>query len=113
MQPYENALAERMNRTLKEEFLQYYYFNHEQANKAVARAIKLYNNFRPHLSLDYLTPDQVYYDSEMKRLANPSQLTFSPTPSLLIRGHKNSKLLATPLCYSLVCAVKKVSIFHN
>ena len=79
--PYENALAERMNRTLKEEFLQYYiYTNYDQAKEAVTRAIKLYNSFRSHLSLDYLTPDQIYYDSEMQRQANPAQLTLFKSP---------------------------------
>ena len=85
--PYENALAERMNRTLKEEFLQYdIYMNHDQAKQSVARAIKLYNSYRPHMSLDYLTPDQVYYDLEMQRLANPAQLTLFTSPKSTDKG---------------------------
>lgn len=59
--PYENAVAERLHRTLKEEFLQYYtYFTHEEAKIAVGRAIKIYNEERPHLSLNYLTPAEAY-----------------------------------------------------
>lgn len=80
--PYENAIAERLHRTLKQEFLQYYtYLNYDQAKEAVARAITLYNRIRPHLSLDYLTPDQMYFDSAEQRKANPQQLElklFSP-----------------------------------
>ena len=58
--PYENALAERIHRTLKEEFLQYYdHFDYDSAVPAVARAIRMYNERRPHLSLDYATPSSV------------------------------------------------------
>ena len=79
--PYENALAERLNRTIKEEFLQYYtFFNLEQAKEAVARAVKMYNRERPHLSLEYNTPNQMYYDADMQRLANPRQLTLFTSP---------------------------------
>jgi len=66
--PYENALAERMNRTLKEEFLQYYhYFNYQEAKEAIAKAVGLYNNLRPHLSLNYQTPSKVYEAAATKR----------------------------------------------
>jgi len=59
--PYENALAERMNRTLKEEFLQYYFYsNLEEAEKVVSRSVRLYNQLRPHLSLKYDTPAKVH-----------------------------------------------------
>lgn len=59
--PYENALAERMNRTLKEEFLDYYFYpGHEKAVSAVEKAIHLYNHRRPHLSLSYRTPASVH-----------------------------------------------------
>lgn len=59
--PYENAVAERVNGILKEEFMLSKTFNTtEIANKAVEEAIYIYNNLRPHLSLDYLTPEQKY-----------------------------------------------------
>lgn len=59
--PYENALAERMNRTLKEEFLQYYlYSNLKEATEVISRSIRLYNRLRPHLSLDYETPEKIH-----------------------------------------------------
>ena len=70
--PYENALAERMHRTLKEEFLQYrHYFNHAQAVEAVEWAVRMYNNWRPHLSLGYKTPVAVYAAAAQRHL--PSQ----------------------------------------
>lgn len=59
--PYENALAERMNRTLKEEFgLGKILVSKKQANLLVNEAVNLYNNYRPHLSLKMKTPQSVY-----------------------------------------------------
>ena len=59
--PYDNALAERMNRIIKEEFLENQGFpNHQQAYTAVEKAIQIYNSQYPHGSLDYRTPNQVH-----------------------------------------------------
>lgn len=56
--PYENALAERMNRTIKEEFcLDRTMKNRQQVYDTIKEAVKLYNGLRPHLSLNYFTPD--------------------------------------------------------
>lgn len=57
----QNAMAERMNGILKQE----YYLNHEfpslqQASKAVGEAVHLYNTRRPHRSLRLRTPEQVH-----------------------------------------------------
>jgi len=57
--PYENALAERVNGILKTEFLLGKTFkNYEEASKAVNSSIRTYNDQRPHGSCDYLTPEQ-------------------------------------------------------
>ncbi|MEY4702990.1 MAG: transposase, family [Bacteroidota bacterium] len=59
--PYENALAERMNRTLKEEFgLGRRLPSKQQAFRLAQEAIELYNQKRPHLSLNMKTPDYVH-----------------------------------------------------
>ena len=59
--PYENALAERVNRTIKEDMLQNRGFiNFETAQEAVSRAIEHYNTLRPHGSCNYNTPDQAH-----------------------------------------------------
>lgn len=59
--PYENALAERMNRTLKEEFgLGQKLKSMLQAYILVNEAIELYNTIRPHLSLKMKTPEMVH-----------------------------------------------------
>ena len=56
--PYENAIAERVNGILKDEFaLDKEYSSFETAHKAIEKAITTYNGFRPHASCNYLTPD--------------------------------------------------------
>lgn len=59
--PYENALAERMNRTLKEEFgLGRRLPTKQQACRLTEEAIHLYNTQRPHLALKLKTPQAVH-----------------------------------------------------
>jgi len=59
--PYENALAERMNRTIKEEFgINRKLKTKKQAIELVKESIYLYNTKRPHLSLQMRTPEQMY-----------------------------------------------------
>ena len=59
--PYENAVAERVNGILKIEFLLDQIFKgFKHAQKAVIEAIKLYNEERPHMSIGLLTPNQKY-----------------------------------------------------
>ena len=58
---YENAVAERVNGILKDEFyLDQTFFDVKHAQRATKNAIKLYNELRLHLSLDYKTPNMVY-----------------------------------------------------
>jgi len=57
----ENAMAERVNGTLKNEyFLKNEFRNVAQARRAVDEAVHLYNTRRPHRSLNLLTPEQVH-----------------------------------------------------
>lgn len=59
--PLENAVAERMNGILKEEYLKHDKpENKEQAKRLLDRAIKLYNEDRPHFSIGLLTPEMVH-----------------------------------------------------
>lgn len=59
--PYENAIAERVNGILKTEFSLYSSQNSfEQTEEAVQISIEVYNGLRPHSSCDYLTPDQAH-----------------------------------------------------
>jgi transposase InsO family protein len=58
---YENALAERVNGILKDEFyLDQTFASIAEAKRAAKNAIELYNTIRLHLSLKYKTPETVY-----------------------------------------------------
>ena len=58
--PNENALAERVFRTLKEDFQLWGFPSFVAAEAAVEQAIRAYNSVRPHASLGYKTPDQAH-----------------------------------------------------
>jgi len=59
--PYENALAERINGIIKGEFNLYSSsVNFEQTYQKIDSSIKAYNELRPHGSCDYLTPCQAH-----------------------------------------------------
>lgn len=59
--PYENAIAERINGILKYEFgLRKTLPNVEVARKIVKQAVEIYNNMRLHWSLDLKTPQHVH-----------------------------------------------------
>lgn len=56
---YENALAERVNGILKDEFLLGETLqSYELAQKMVRQAVNIYNYERPHMSIDYQKPAQ-------------------------------------------------------
>ena len=58
---YENAIAERVNGILKDEFyLDQTFDSIQHAKRATKNAIHLYNQIRLHVSLDYKTPNSVY-----------------------------------------------------
>ena len=58
---YENAIAERVNGILKDEFfLDQIFYSPLHAKYAVENAIKIYNSKRLHLSLGYKTPNMVF-----------------------------------------------------
>ena len=57
---YQNALAERVNGILKNEYLLSKPLSLEQARKMVDESVQIYNQRRPHLALQYKTPDEVH-----------------------------------------------------
>lgn len=59
--PYENAIAERVNGILKIEFmLEQRYTTKQEAQASIKEAIKIYNEERLHMSIGYKTPDEKY-----------------------------------------------------
>lgn len=68
--PYENAVAERINGTLKNEFdLGDRLPDQKSAERELRKAIWIYNNLRPHESCKFLTPRETHTNEkiELKR----------------------------------------------
>ncbi len=67
--PYENAVAERINGILKDEYdLAETFLDYNQAHEAVKSAINKYNNKRPHRSCDMMPPAVAHlYKGQMKK----------------------------------------------
>lgn len=69
--PRDNAIAERVNRTIKEEFCDEKTISFKDINQAknkIPRIIKFYNEQRPHRSIEMLTPNVAFtMNRELKR----------------------------------------------
>ena len=79
--PYENAVAERINKTLKYEYgLKQTIKNTELAQKMTEQAVSIYNNLRTHFSLGLRKPSDVHsnpnikYKSYRKNIVNLPEL---------------------------------------
>lgn len=65
--PYANAVAERVNGILKQEFLlEEFDTNLSTLRKIVQQSVETYNNMRPHLSCGMLTPNQMHQQRTVK-----------------------------------------------
>ncbi len=65
--PYANAVAERVNGIIKQEFLlEDYKVDLKTMRALVAEAVTMYNNKRPHLSCSMNTPQQMHLQREIK-----------------------------------------------
>ena len=65
--PYENAVAERVNGILKQEFMIDKYEQSTEIMKIIVKeAIEIYNNDRPHFSNYLNTPNQMHQQNKIK-----------------------------------------------
>jgi putative transposase len=65
--PYENAVAERINGILKQEFMiDKYNLELSVIKRIVKESINIYNTQRPHYSNYMLTPDQMHLQNQIK-----------------------------------------------
>ena len=66
-EPYENAVAERVNGIMKGEFeIGEGFVNEAQAQREIKNAINVYNSKRPHISCDYTTPNHAHIHQRHK-----------------------------------------------
>jgi putative transposase len=64
--PLENALAERLNGIIKDEYLNAYKVNNiNEARKLLVTVVDLYNNDRPHMSIGNLRPNQIHQSDKI------------------------------------------------
>ena len=74
--PYQNAVAERINGILKQEFISHLKIKNLKLMKAVVKdSIEIYNTKRPHFSNFYLTPQQMHLQSNVKMRTYEKQKT--------------------------------------
>jgi putative transposase len=65
--PYQNAVAERINGILKQEFLMdTKNIDLKTMKTLVKQSVKIYNQFRPHWSCNMLTPNQMHKQKSIK-----------------------------------------------
>ena len=65
--PYDNAIAERVNGILKDEFaIDEVFDNMQQASDVIKNSIGIYNQQRPHFSNHLLTPNQMHQQNILK-----------------------------------------------
>lgn len=98
--PRENAYAERINGTIKNEFLKNRVLTKENAQSVVAKDIDAYNYIRPHNSIARLTPAAAHEQSgELRRMwrhypwyhkENPGDTAYLTQESKEISGIMNN-----------------------
>jgi putative transposase len=90
--PYENAVAERINGTLKNEFeLGDRLPNQKYADREINKSICIYNNLRPHESCNYLTPVQTHTQECIK---------LKKWPIRFRRKNEQNNLTLNQLCHT-------------
>jgi putative transposase len=80
--PYENAVAERVNGILKTDFrLNRVFTTFEEAARAVEQSVHSYNHLRSHMSCGYLTPAAAHTSTEpLQKYWKPKVYKTAQTP---------------------------------
>jgi putative transposase len=69
--PLENAVAERVNGIMKEEYLETYTIdNLKDAKSLLKTVVELYNSERPHMSIGNFTPNTIHYSKNKIKQKN-------------------------------------------
>jgi len=82
--PLENAIAERINGIIKEEYLENYEVqNIKQAKELLKAVVDLYNNERPHMSIGNLTPNQIHQSTKQIKIEKLWKNYYQKNPILV------------------------------
>ena len=86
--PYENAIAERVNGILKAEFDLYgAQAGLRETTKKIRDNIITYNQLRPHASCDYLTPEQAHLrKGELKKRWKPKKYKLNQNTTCITKS---------------------------
>lgn len=109
--PKDNAQAERINNTLKNELLKGMRFTDiRQVKDAVRKAVAFYNSERPHMSLDMMTPSEASgHSGEIRKLWNsyrekaikekqvPCEIPEKSIPLASVKGSASGQALQSTL----------------
>ena len=86
--PYENAIAERVNGILKQEFsIDNMHLDLPMMRKVITEVIYIYNNQRPHLSNYMLTPNQMHLQQKIRYKTYNKKTVVSYCKLLFNRGN--------------------------
>lgn len=70
--PYDNAVAERLNGILKHEYhMEDTFDDYSEALRQLVKAVDIYNNFRPHMSCNMLSPQEVHHSWKIENHPKP------------------------------------------
>ena len=85
--PYENAIAERLNGILKAEFYMYSSkASFKETTRKIRENIQTYNQLRPHASCDYLTPEQAHLkEGILKKRWKPKTYKLKENSTCIVR----------------------------
>ena len=90
--PKDNAQAERINNTMKNELLKGKVFaSQQEVVAAVAVAVDFYNNRRPHMSIGMTTP------AEASMLSGDREMKWTSYRQLAIKSRDNADITENPL----------------
>lgn len=85
--PYENAVAERVNGILKQEFMiDTYHQDLVTMKKIVKESIEIYNDQRPHYSNHLLTPNQMHNQNAITMKTYKTKNSNKPRP-ITVQNH--------------------------
>ncbi len=82
---WENAYSERINRTIKQEYLKHRYIDClATLKKELTRAVELYNNKRPHWRLMKQMPPAIFEDhlNNLSKAKRPKMIIYKPIEAI-------------------------------
>jgi len=94
---YENGKAERINGTIKNSYLKHFEIDSfDKLGKSVDRAVRLYNQEKPHKSLHYKTPQEYEKDWSILHQQTKPTVTKSLEADYRCKGHRAPLHLSKP-----------------